>query len=225
MKLNYKVFKALVEEPFLTQEINGNEVGFYYMNETPFLQQFVMRGRFYVWTSDGKSYKLLIERGYYERVSYFFEQEINAVWLNFLEEVTSVNSKMSRNYLMISMGASLAIIILFSILLPSQLTWGIIAALVLTLVGNMIHSNKVNKIVREMNLNAQEEIRKILSEEKFNQFLTDQEEYMKEYFAFDEDEEEFDEELDMLETNDLDEEAEEIEEDEVLEEDESRDDQ
>lgn len=221
MKLNYKVFKALVEEPFLTQEINGNEVGFYYMNETPFLQQFVMRGRFYVWTSDGKSYKLLIERGYYERVSYFFEQEINAVWLNFLEEVTSVNSKMSRNYLMISMGASLAIIILFSILLPSQLTWGIIAALVLTLVGNMIHSNKVNKIVREMNLNAQEEIRKILSEEKFNQFLTDQEEYMKEYFAFDEDEEEFDEEQDLLETNDLDEEVEEIE---VLEE-EGKDDQ
>lgn len=225
MKLNYKVFKTLVEEPFLTQEINGNEVGFYYMNETPFLQQFVMRGRFYVWTSDGKSYKLLIERGYYERVSYFFEQEINAVWLNFLEEVTNVNSKMSRNYLMISMGASLAIIILFSILLPSQLTWGIIAALVLTLVGNMIHSNRVNKIVREMNLNAQEEIRKILSEEKFNQFLTDQEEYMKEYFAFDEDEEEFDEELDMLETNDLDEETEEIEEVEVLEEDKSRDDQ
>ena len=28
MKLNYKVFKTLVEEPFLTQEINGNEVGF-----------------------------------------------------------------------------------------------------------------------------------------------------------------------------------------------------
>ena len=223
MKLNYKVFKALVEEPFLTQEVNGNEVGFYYMNETPFLQQFVMRGRFYVWTSDGKNYKLLIERGYYERVSYFFEKEINAVWLNFLEEVTTVNSRMSRNYLMISMGASLAIIILFSILLPEQLTWGIIGALIITLVGNMIHSNRVNKIVRQMNLDAQEEIREILTEDKFNQFLNDQEEYMKEYFAFDEDEEEFDEELDTLETNDLDEETEEIEEVEVIEEEESKD--
>ena len=225
MKLNYKVFKTLVEEPFLTQEINGNEVGFYYMNETPFLQQFVMRGRFYVWTSDGKNYKLLIERGYYERVSYFFEKEINAVWLNFLEEVTTVNSRMSRNYLMISMGISLAIIILFSILLPEQLTWGIIGALIITLVGNMIHSNRVNKIVRQMNLDAQEEIREILTEDKFNQFLNDQEEYMKEYFAFDEDEEEFDEELDTLETNDLDEENNEIEEVEVLEEDEGKDDQ
>jgi len=225
MKLNYKVFKALVEEPFLTQEVNGNEVGFYYMNETPFLQQFVMRGRFYVWTSDGKNYKLLIERGYYERVSYFFEKEINAVWLNFLEEVTTVNSRMSRNYLMISMGISLAIIILFSILLPEQLTWGIIGALIITLVGNMIHSNRVNKIVRQMNLDAQEEIREILTEDKFNQFLNDQEEYMKEYFAFDEDEEEFDEELDTLETNDLDEENNEIEEVEVLEEDEGKDDQ
>lgn len=218
MKLNYKVYKALVEEPFLTQDINGNEVGFYYMNETPFLQQFVMRGRFYVWTSDGKNYKLLIERGYYEKVSYFFEKEINTVWLNFLEEVTGVNSKMSRNYLMISMGVSLAIIILFSILLPSQLTWGIIAALIITLVGNMVHSNRVNKIVRQMNLDAQEEIRTILSEEKFNQFLTDQEDYMKEYFDFDESEEDFDEELDLLETNDLEEEIKEVEEIEVLEE-------
>ena len=225
MKLNYKVFKTLVEEPFLTQEINGNEVGFYYMNETPFLQQFVMRGRFYVWTSNGKEYKLLIERGYYEKVSYFFETEINSVWINFLEEVTTVNSRMSRNYLMISMGISLAIIILFSILLPEQLTWGIIGALIITLVGNMIHSNRVNKIVRQMNLDAQEEIREILTEDKFNQFLNDQEEYMKEYFAFDEDEEEFDEELDTLETNDLDEENNEIEEVEVLEEDEGKDDQ
>ncbi|HHT55040.1 MAG TPA: hypothetical protein GX012_00580, partial [Acholeplasma sp.] len=68
-------------------------------------------------------------------------------------------------------------------------------------------------------------IREILTEDKFNQFLNDQEEYMKEYFAFDEDEEEFDEELDTLETNDLDEENNEIEEVEVLEEDEGKDDQ
>lgn len=218
MKLNHKVYKNLVDEPFLTQEINGKEVGFYYMNETPFLQQFVMRGRFYVWTSDGKNYKLLIERGYYERVSYFFETEINAVWLNFLEEVTGVNSKMSRSYLMISMGISLAIIILFSVFLQNLLTWGIIAALIITLVGNMVHSNKVNKVVRQMNLDAQEEIRDILTEAKFNQFLTDQEEYMKDYFAFEEDEEEFDDELELLETNDLEEETEEVEEIEVLEE-------
>lgn len=223
MKLNYKVFKTLVEEPFLTQEINGNEVGFYYMNETPFLQQFVMRGRFYVWTSNGKEYKLLIERGYYEKVSYFFETEINSVWINFLEEVTTVNSRMSRNYLMISMGISLAIIILFSILLPEQLTWGIIGALIITLVGNMVHSNRVNKIVRQMNLDAQEKIRDILTDEKFNQFLTDQEEYMQEYFAFDEDEEDFDEELEMLETTDETNETDEIEEVEVLEEEESKD--
>lgn len=214
MKLNYKVFKSLVDEPFLVQEINGKEVGFYYMNETPFLQQFVMRGRFYVWTSDGFNYKLLIEKGYYDKVSYFFDERINEVWLNFLNDVTNVNSKMSKTYMFLSLGVSLVIILLFTLIpfLQPHLTYGIIGALAITLIGNMIHSNKVNNVVREMNLKAQTEIKDILTEAKFNQFIEDQNEYAKEYFAFDEEdaEEYFDEDVELI--------GNEIEEVEVVEE-------
>lgn len=199
MKLNYRIYKYLANEPFLTQEINGKQVGFYFMNDTPFLQSFVSKGRFYVWTSDGKGYKLLIERGYYEKVKYFFAADINEIWLNFLDDITIVNSKMSRKYLAISLGISLSIVVIFSLLLAQYLTWGIIGALILTLVGNTMHSNKVNTVVREKNLKAQEDIKNILTENKFDQFLKDQEDYMKEYFKFDE--EEFEDE-DLEEIND-----------------------
>jgi|GEM_PF-388638 len=229
MKLNYRVYKKLVDEPFLIQEINGKEVGFYYMNDTPFLQQFVMRGRFYVWTSDGNNYKLLVERGFYEKVSYFFDTKINEVWLNFLMDVTKLNSKMSKTYLFASLGISIAVVFAFTLIpaLQPHLTWGIVGALVVTLIGNVVHSNKVNNIVREKNFQAQEDIRNILTEEKFEQFLNDQEEYMKEYFDF-EDEEFADEEFentegevleleDSSETEEI-EEVEQVEEVEVVEE-------
>lgn len=189
MKINNRVFKNLKNEPFLVQEINGKEVEFHYMNDTPFLQQFVSRGRFYVWTSDGKDYKLLIERGYYDKVSYFFDKEINEVWLNFLTDVSEVNSKMSKTYLFISLGISLLIVLGFSFFLQEQLIIGIIVALVITLVGNMVHSNRVNKIVREKNLKAQQDIKEILTETNFNKFIKDQDEYMRDYFKFDEEDE------------------------------------
>lgn len=198
MKINNRVYKRLTNEPFKVQEINGRRVEFHYMNDTQFLQQFVPRGRFYVWTSNGEDYKLLIEKGYYEKVDYFFEKEINEVWITFLMDVSELNSKMSRTYLFTSLGISLLIILAFSFFLRDQLTIGIIVALVVTLVGNMIHSNKVNKAVREKNLNAQHTIKEILGEENFNNFIKDQDEYMRDYFKFEEDEEYSDEDEDLL---------------------------
>ena len=96
MKMNNKVFKYLTGEPFLVQELNGKQVELHYMNDTPFLQQYVPRGRFYIWSSDGRNYKLLIEKGFYEKMDYFFKEEINEVWLNYLDEISEMNSKMSR---------------------------------------------------------------------------------------------------------------------------------
>ena len=59
MKLNPKIFKQLTAEPFETQIVDGKKVEFHYMNDTPFLFQYASRGRFAVWTSDGKDYNIL----------------------------------------------------------------------------------------------------------------------------------------------------------------------
>ncbi|WP_035345451.1 Rho termination factor N-terminal domain-containing protein [Haploplasma modicum] len=190
MKMNNKVFKYLTGEPFLVQELNGKQVELHYMNDTPFLQQYVPRGRFYIWSSDGRNYKLLIEKGFYEKMDYFFKEEINEVWLNYLDEISEMNSKMSRIFLLGSMGLSLVIIVLATLFLPEdKLFLGIIAALVITFIGNAIHSRKANAQMREKNDKAQMQIKELLTEEGFRKLLKDQEEYMKEYFKFEEDEE------------------------------------
>ena len=222
MKINNRVFKTLTGEPFKTQEIDGHLVEFYSMNDTPFLQQYVTRGRFYIWTSNGKSYKRLIEKGYYDKVSYFFEQEINEIWINFLVDASQTQSKVSRTFLTISLGLSLLIIILFSFLWMDKISFGIIAALIVTIIVNMIQQKKVNALIGEKNTKAVMQIKEVLGEKGFNDFLNDQDEYAKEYFKFDE--EEFDEELeeDVALIEDVIEDVEELEltelEDEIIEE-------
>lgn len=218
MKINNRVFKTLTGEPFKTQEIDGHLVEFYSMNDTPFLQQYVPRGRFYIWSSDGRNYKLLIEKGFYEKMDYFFKEEINEVWLNYLDEISEMNSKMSRIFLLGSMGLSLVIIVLATLFLPEdKLFLGIIAALVITFIGNAIHSRKANAQMREKNDKAQMQIKELLTEEGFRKLLKDQEEYMKEYFKFEEDEEV--EVLDDEEVLEIEENAQ--DEDQILEEEEN----
>ena len=217
MKLNNKIYRTLVGEPFLEQEINGKTVGFYYMNDTPFLSQYVSRGRFYLWTSNGNDYKLLIEKGFYEKVTYFFEQEINTIWLNFLDEVGGINSKMTKIFFGLSIGIAAVVITIFALIPKLDITIGVVVALFATLVVNTVHTTRVNKIVREKNVEAQMKIKSILKDEGFNQLIKDQEDYMKEYFKFEEDEEFDDEFENEVLVEDIDSETEEVEEIEVVE--------
>lgn len=195
MKIHNKIYRSLNTEPFHTQELDGINVEFFYMNDTPYLAQFVQKGRFYVWTSDGQNYRLLVEKGFYDKVSYFFADDINEIWLKFLQDVSKTNSKMSKIFLMGSLAVS-AVIIIASYFLEVQ-SYGIIAALFIVLIANMVHSSKINKLVKEKNRKAQSDIRDLLTEEGFERLLKDQDEYYNEYFKFDEEEtdEEFIEEV------------------------------
>lgn len=191
MKLHNRIYRSLTQEPFHTQKIGEKEVGFYYLNDTQHLAQYVQKGRFYVWTSDGTNYRLVIEKGYYEKVSYFFSEEINTIWINFLDEIGVISKKMSRMFLIGSLVIAILIVVA-SMLLEFQ-QYGIFIALTVVLIANMVHSSRLNKIIKEKNYNAQVAIRDLLTEPGFEKLILDQEEYYKEYFAFDE--EELEEEL------------------------------
>lgn len=196
MKLHNKVYRSLTGEPFKTQEINGKTVEFFYLNETPFLAQYVQKGRFYVWTSDGNNYRLVIEQGFYDKVSYFFAEEINGIWIGFLDEIGQVSKKMTRTFLIGSLLLAVAIII---VSIPLELQqYGIIASLLIVLISNMVHSSKLSKIIKEKNYKAQMEIREFLTEEGFERLLKEQDEYFQDYFKFDEEDELEEVEEDLL---------------------------
>ncbi len=186
MRLNYKVYRQLTSEPFMTQEIDGKSIEFHYMNETPFLFQYASKGRFAIWTSDGTNYKLLVEKKYYEALSDFYEVEVNTIWLHFLESVGKTSKKINIYFIVPTLilyvvMASLALFVF------TEFTLQILLGMVfLVVVGNMVQGRIVNKRVREENLRAQDLIREQMGNEKFESLVHSQEEHYKEYFKFDE---------------------------------------
>ena len=186
MKLNAKVYKQLTNEPFENQEINGKTVEFHYMDDTPFLMQFAARGRFAVWTSDGNDYKVLIESTYYEALKPFYEYEVNVIWLNFLDKVSSISKKVNMWFIiptlvLYAVGALMAILFFQDQTLPILL-----GLIIVVVISNMVQSRMVNNKVKEENLNTQDKIRDYLGQEQFDELVKKQEEHYQQYFKFDE---------------------------------------
>ena len=65
------------------------------MNDTPYLSKRSKRdvSTFYPWTSNGTDFRLIIEKGFYERFSFFYSEDINELWVNYL---VSFGTKVSK---------------------------------------------------------------------------------------------------------------------------------
>lgn len=189
MKLNSKVYKQLTNEPFEKHEINGKTVEFHYMDDTPFLTQFASRGRFAVWTSDGKDYKVLIESTYYEALKPFYEYDVNVIWLSFLDNVSLISKKINMLFiiptlLLYAIGAILTFVFFEAYTL--QILLGLI---IIVFISNMVQSKVVNNKVRAENQKTQDLIREHLGQANFDELVKAQEEHYQKYFQFEEVEE------------------------------------
>lgn len=186
MKLNPKIFKNLTGEPFDTQEIEGKKVEFYYMDDTPYLFQYASRGRFAVWTSDGVSYKVLIEKTYYEALSAFYQYDVNKIWLGFLDNVSGISKKVNMWFMIPTFGvyAIAAVVALtFFQAYTMQILLGMIVAVV---ISNIFQGRIVNNKVRAENMATQNKIRDFLGNDQFDDLVKAQEEHYQAYFKFNE---------------------------------------
>lgn len=186
MKLNYKVYRQLTNEPFLTQEIDGKVIEFHYMNDTPYLFQYASRGRFAIWTSDGMNYKVLIEQKYYEALEDFYKPEINKIWLGFLEGVSALSKKINMLFIIPTLVLYVVIAGLATFFFKEYTLQILLGMIVLVVVSNMFQGRLVNKKVREENLKAQDLIRSHMGNENFEALIKAQEDHYQEYFKFNE---------------------------------------
>lgn len=186
MKLNYKVYRQLTNEPFLTQEIDAKVIEFHYMNDTPFLFQYASRGRFAIWTSDGMNYKVLIEQKYYEALEDFYKPEINKIWLGFLEGVSALSKKINMLFIIPTLVLYVVIAGLATFLFKEYTLQILLGMIVLVVISNMFQGRLVNKKVREENLKAQDLIRSQMGNENFDSLIKAQEDHYQEYFKFSE---------------------------------------
>lgn len=202
MRLSPKIFKQLTSEPFLVQDIDGKRVEFHYMDQTPFLFQYASKGRFVVWTSDGKQYKVLIESTYYTALEDFYQPEVNRIWLNFLENVGSINRKINLYFLIPTVIIYMAAAFLASIYFAEQIWTVLIALIFIIFISNMFQSRLVNNKVRQENNKAQDQIRSMIGQERFNELVEAQEKHYKDYFKFDDTEPLNEESIEQLENVD-----------------------
>jgi len=189
MKLNPKVYNQLTNEPFETQEVNGKNVAFHYMNDTPFLFQFASKGRFAVWTSDGNNYKVLIESAYYETMKDFYAQEVNEIWLGFLSNVSNISRKINMWFIIPTLVLYVVTAGVATFLFPDRMLEILLFMIVIVVISNMIQGRIVNRKVREENKNAQDKIRAHMGIERFDQLVAAQEAHYQEYFKFEENDE------------------------------------
>lgn len=201
MKLNPKVFNQLTNEPFETQEVNGKTVEFHYMNDTPFLFQFASRGRFAVWTSDGNNYKVLIESTYHDVMKDFYAQEVNTIWLGFLNNVSAISRKINMWFVIPTLVLYVVIAGLATLLFPEMMLQILLFMIVLVVVSNMVQGRMVNRKVREENKNAQDRIREHLGAARFDELVAAQEQHYQDYFKFDENEQTEDQTNDQPDEN------------------------
>lgn len=186
MKLNPKIYKQLTAEPFETQDVDGKIIEFHYMNDTPFLFQYASKGRFAVWTSDGQNYKVLIKKTYHEALHDFYQFDVNKIWLNFLERVGGISSKINRLFIIPTMLIYVVVATVAYFYFQELTLQILLGMIVLVVISNIFQSRLVNKKVKAENVAAQDKIRALIGTDKFDDLVKAQEEHYQAYFKFEE---------------------------------------
>ena len=188
MKLNPRVFKKIITQPFETQQLGSRTVEFHSMNDSLFLETYGKRGRFAVWTADQNVYRVLIETSYYDAMKDFYQENINTIWIDFLERVTLKNKKINLMFIIPLMVTYLLAAIISSLYFPDDVFTVLLGILVVVFISNMFQNRLIRKSVQDENIATQNLIRETMGEYKFNRLVESQERHYKAYFQVPENE-------------------------------------
>ena len=182
MKLNPRVFRKIITQPFETQQLGSRTVEFHSMNESLLLETYGKRGRFAVWTAEKNVYRVLIETSYYDAMKDFYQENINTIWIDFLERVTQKNKKINLMFIIPLMVTYLLAAIISSLYFPNEVFTVLLGILVVVFISNMFQNRLIRKSVADENIATQNLIRETMGEYKFNRLVEAQERHYKTYF-------------------------------------------
>lgn len=187
MKLNPKIYKTLTQ-PFETQDVNGVTVEIHLMNDTNYLTRYAGQGQFAVWTSDGKDYRLLIERDYYETLKPLYSPRVNDIWIRFYNRASKVRNDIFLKLLAPVLLLALIGIIVFAVVPALQAYQNIVLVVVLGLVlaVNIAQSTMMKRGIERARVDAVTEIKDAVGLDQFNKLIDIQSKFYEEYFKFEE---------------------------------------
>ena len=187
MKLNPRVFRKITTQPFETQTLGSRTVEFHAMNYSLFFDTYGKRGRFAVWTAEQNTYRVLIETSYYEAMKDFYQENINTIWIDFLERVTQKNKRINLMFIIPLMVTYLLAAIISSLYFPNDVFTVLLGILVVVFISNMFQNRVIRKSVQDENIATQNLIRQTMGESKFNKLVEAQESHYKAFFQVPED--------------------------------------
>ncbi len=223
IKINQKYFNQVQGEPIEVQDINGEKVSIYYLDEQPFYNEFIGRGKFFFWSSCGNDTKLIIESGYYNVMKDLFQKDVNKYWLEYYNRAEEVNRK-ARNRAVYPLTIGYVIFFVLYMVFLSKIEWFQQAMWIIfigIIIVMFVGMNKISKYIRNridlINDEIIKKIKKVIGKKEYENLLKEQEKYRNYFYRDpDEEQEEIDienneEENNILEENDLTEENDEIE--------------
>jgi ABC-type multidrug transport system fused ATPase/permease subunit len=182
MKLNQKLFNQIVSEPYETQTFDDKVIEIHFMNDTPFLEKYASKARFSLWSSNGNTYKLLLEKSYYEHMKAFYSVEVNTIWLQFLENVTTTNKKISFSFSFPILVLYIIVAFVSTVYFQDQIALFFLFVIALVFYSNTIQNKKIKQNIATQNEKTQVLIKEVLGEKAYSQLVLSQETHYKSFF-------------------------------------------
>lgn len=178
MKFNQKIFESLTRPADTIHESAEKKVEIYFMNETE-EGLYANAGKFALWSSDGTSYKVLIQKEYYDynSISKFYVEEVNFLWADYFKRLGVINKKMFLTFLLPIIIAYIALVVLAFIFFRDHIIWVLVGLIVVVFILNFFQNKIMDKKFSEESTITQTEIKTILGDEIFSTIAKDQEDY------------------------------------------------
>ena len=186
MKFNIKLFNSAVGEPIETQQINGETVEIFYLNDTALFPQYMSKASFVVWASDGKKYRIFIEKLFYEMEKEYYSPEINAIWMRAygkMGKVQKLISYVSTGALVLIVGIVILILFLTKQFENQQsIIWIFLGVFVLFLISNTVETTILKRKISDYRNEAVQGIKEAVGEEGYQNIIKLTNEHYDKFF-------------------------------------------
>lgn len=175
MKINKKIFDSLTREPNEVQEFEGKTLEIFYMTEEE-QTNFELDGRYSIWTSDGKNFRFLVNKDFYNygTVKEFYVPSVNEKWINYILKISNFQRKFLYALMLPIMILYIALSVVSILFLKDYALYILIGMMVVIFVVNAVQSRIMRRRMEEENEQTQLEIQEILTVELYDQIAKDQ---------------------------------------------------
>jgi len=190
MKMNQKLYNSITSEPFEVQTLeNDARIELHSLDDNPDLyNQYAPNAKFAVWScADGKNYRLLLEKTYYERLHELYGKRVNQCMVTFWDNVERDRGKLIKFFFIPVSVVAFLVFIVFMFFPRLLGETGQLIVMGVTLVGfivaNTILNKKIDSIIQKHNSESVEKIKNIIGHKHFNELMEETRAHYDDFFG------------------------------------------